>query len=154
MTPEQASSGQAYGASVRPPDETTPERAERILRLLRNSYPGKRCYDIDGRGLHFVCEVDPAAEHPGYDKAVEVIISSNPHKHKRTTQRYTLLSGSLELHLNDASILLRTGDTYIVKPETVHWATSDDEALVEICSRPGWTPEDHLHVHPPERPST
>jgi mannose-6-phosphate isomerase-like protein (cupin superfamily) len=135
-------------------NETRTERAERILRLLRSSYPGKRCYDIDGRGMHFVCEVEPAAEHPGYDKAVEVIISSTPHKHKQTTQRYKVLSGTLELHVDDASILLRQGDAYTVRPEAAHWATSDDEAVVEICSKPGWTPEDHLRVSQPERTST
>jgi hypothetical protein len=86
--------------------ETTTERAERILGALRSAYPGKRCYDIDGRALHFVCEVEPVLDHPGYDKAVEVIISSSPHKHTRTTQRYTVLSGILELHLDDASVRL------------------------------------------------
>lgn len=132
-------------------DETTTDRAARILGVLHSAYPGKRCYDIDGRAMHFVCEVEPVADHPGYDKAVEVIISSSPHKHKRTTQRYTVLSGNLELHFNDASIRLRPGDTYIVQPQVVHWATSDDEAVVEIYSTPGWTPEDHLTVSEPER---
>ena len=93
-------------------NETATQRADRILRLLRSSYPGKHCYDVDGRGMHFVCEVEPVAEHPGYDKAVEVIIRSTPHKHERTTQRYRVLSGTLELHVNDASILLQAGDTY------------------------------------------
>lgn len=131
--------------------ETTTERAARILGVLRSAYPGKRCYDIDGRAMHFVCEVEPGADHPGYDKAVEVIISSSPHKHKRTTQRYVVLSGTLELHLNDASIRLRPGDTYTVQPEIVHWGKSNDEAVVEIYSTPGWTAEDHLTASEPER---
>ena len=126
--------------------ETAEQRSDRILRLLTSSYPGRRCYDINGHGTHFVCELELAADHPEYDLALEVIISSNPHKHKRATQQYKVLTGTLELHVDDASILLHEGDAYTVKPEAVHWATSEDEALVEIRSTPGWTPEDHLRV--------
>lgn len=128
------------------PDETATQRADRILSMLRSSYPGKRCYDVDGRGMHFVCEVEPVADDSGYDRAVEVIISSTPHMHLRTTQRYMVLKGTLELHVNDASILLQESDTYTVNPQAAHWATSEDEAVVEICSKPGWAPEDHLHL--------
>src|SRR5690349_20640534 len=99
-------------------DETPALRADRILSRLRSSYPGKRCYDVDGRATHFVCEVEPVDEQSGYDKAVEVIITSSPHKHERTPQRYKVLKGTLELHLNAASILLHKGDTYTVEPET------------------------------------
>src|SRR2546422_8697874 len=126
--------------------ETAEQRSDRILRLLTSSYPGRRCYDINGHGTHFVCELEPAADHPEYDLALEVIISSNPHKHKRATQRYKVLTGTLELHVDGASILLHEGDAYTVKPQAVHCATSEDEALVEIRSTPGWTPEDHLRV--------
>jgi quercetin dioxygenase-like cupin family protein len=125
-------------------DETEAERSDRILRLLRTSYPGKRCYDVDGH--------EPADEESGYDKAVEVIITSAPHRHERTTQRYTVLAGTLELHVNDASILLHEGDTYTIEPKTAHWATSEDEAVVEICSKPGWTVDDHLHWRQPNAP--
>jgi mannose-6-phosphate isomerase-like protein (cupin superfamily) len=104
--------------------------------------------------MHFVCEVEPVVEHPGYDKAVEVIISSTPHKHERTTQQYRVLSGTLELHIDDASIVLDEADTYTINPETAHWATSEDEAVVEIYSEPGWTPEDHQHVRQTGRTST
>jgi hypothetical protein len=40
-------------------DKTVTRRADRILGMLRSSYPGKRCYDADGGGMHFVCEVEP-----------------------------------------------------------------------------------------------
>jgi mannose-6-phosphate isomerase-like protein (cupin superfamily) len=96
--------------------------------------------------MHFVCELEPVADHSGYDRAVEVIIATAPHKHKRTTQRYTVLRETLELHVNDASILLREGDTYTIELQAAHWATSEDQAVVEICSKPAWTPEDHLHL--------
>jgi mannose-6-phosphate isomerase-like protein (cupin superfamily) len=144
--------GNTYGVVRLMPGETAAERADRILRVLRSSFPGKSCYEVDGRGVHFVCEVEPVDKDSGWDKAVEVIISSTPRKHEHTTQRYRVLAGTLELHVNDASILLREGETYFVEPKTAHWATSEDEAVVEIRSRPGWTADDHHDLPPPRAP--
>ena len=126
--------------------ETPAQRSLRILTQLNEKYPGKAAYDLDGRGLHFVCEVEPVTEHPEYDRAVEVMISTRPHKHLKMTQYYTVLSGRIELHLGDEIIQLNAGDKYIIKPGTVHWARSDNEAWVELYSEPGWTKEDHLIV--------
>lgn len=125
--------------------ESKEERSKRIISFLNEKYPGKDAYDLDGRGLHFVCEVEPVSEHPEYDRAVEVIIDSRPHKHLKMTQTYTIHSGSLELHVGDKEVHLNTGDTYVVEPGNVHWAKSD-EAVVEIYSEPGWTKEDHIVV--------
>jgi mannose-6-phosphate isomerase-like protein (cupin superfamily) len=125
-------------------NETIEERSKRILALLRNKYPEKESYDLDGRGMHFVCELEPVKDHPEYDRAMEVIISSKPHKHLKMTQDYTVLSGHLELHIGNETILLNPGDKYVVKPNNVHWAKSNDECLVEIYSEPGWTKEDHI----------
>jgi len=117
--------------------ESPKDRIARILNLLASKYPGKKSFDLDGRGLHFVCEVEPTQDHPEFDRAVEVIISSKPHKHNKMTQNYTILKGSLELH---------RGDKYTIEPHNVHWAKSDDECWVEIYSKPGWTQEDHIVV--------
>lgn len=43
-------------------------------------------------------------------------------------------------------INLRKGDQYVITPGRIHWATSQDEALVELYSVPGWTKEDHIVV--------
>jgi mannose-6-phosphate isomerase-like protein (cupin superfamily) len=126
--------------------ETTQERSERILRSLKNEFPGVECYDLDGRGLHFVCETEPVSEHPAYDAAVEVIIESKPHKHIKMTQRYTVLSGELELHIDDETVFLSKGDSYVITSNQVHWAKSNNEAKVELYSVPGWTKEDHIAV--------
>lgn len=127
-------------------EETTEQRVERVLKLLKEKYPGKDCYDLDGRGLHFVCEVEPVSDHPEYDTAVEVIIKSKAHKHLKMTQRYTVLSGSMELHVDDEVIRLDKGDKYVIARGKVHWATSDGKSLVELHSVPGWTKEDHIVV--------
>ena len=126
--------------------ESSQQRAERIINSLKLKYPGKDSFDLDGRGMHFVCEVEPTQLHPEFDRAIEVILSSKPHKHLKMTQYYTLLEGSLELHVGDSTTLLKAGDTYIIKPNTVHWAKSDDECWVQILSKPGWTKEDHITV--------
>jgi mannose-6-phosphate isomerase-like protein (cupin superfamily) len=128
------------------PDETTEERSNRILKVLNGKYPGKESYDLDGRGLHFVCEVEPVSEHPEYDTAVEVIIKSKPHKHMKMVQRYIVLSGSMDLRVEDKEIHLSKGDQYVITPGKVHWATSDGRSLVELYSVPGWTKEDHIVV--------
>lgn len=124
--------------------ETNQQRTERILRQLKEKYPNSESYDLDGRGLHFVCEVEPVKDHSEYDRAVEVIIASKPHKHLRMTQHYKVYSGTLHLHVDDKIVVLSTGDTYVIKPGVVHWATSDDECWVELYSEPGWTKDDHI----------
>lgn len=127
--------------------ETTSERSVRIIAELNAKYPGKKSYDLDDRGEHFVCEVEPVDEHPEYDRAVEVIISTKPHKHLKMTQTYTVLSGMLKLHAGEKTILLNTGDSYIVEPGNVHFAEGDAKTWVDIYSTPGWTKEDHIPVN-------
>ena len=129
-------------------NKTLEQRSERILAQLRMKYPEKKSYDLDGRGMHFVCEVEPVEDHPESDRAVEVIIFSKPHKHIKMTQHYTVLSGNLEFHVGNDIMMLHPGDTYVVKPNNVHWAKSSDECCVELYSEPGWTKEDHILVNP------
>jgi mannose-6-phosphate isomerase-like protein (cupin superfamily) len=124
--------------------ETIEKRSKRILGLLNEKYPDAKAYDLDGRGMHFVCEVEPVSEHPEYDRAVEVIISSRPHKHLKMTQWYTILQGTLELHRDKKVETLNTGDKTTILPGEVHWAESDGACWVEILSKPGWTAADHI----------
>lgn len=127
-------------------EETIQEKSDRIIKMLHKKYPGKECYDLDGRGLHFVCEVEQVGEHSDYDTAVEVIVRSKPHKYLKMVQRYRILSGDMDLHIDDEVIHLSKGDTYVITPGKVHWATSNDETLAELYSVPGWTKEDHIVV--------
>jgi len=127
--------------------ETAKERSERILSQLNKKYPSSKTYDMSQTGQHFVCEVEPVVDHPEYDRAVEVIIKSKPHKHYKMVQRYSIISGTLELHDGEKTVILNKGDQYIVNPGNIHWAKSDDECWVEIFSEPGWTKEDHILVN-------
>ncbi len=117
-----------------------------IIDKLKSKYPWKEAFDLDGRWLHFVCEVEPTINHPEYDRAIEVIISSKPHKHLKATQYYTIISGTLKLYLDKKEIILNSWDKFTIEPNTVHWATSDNECWIEILSKPGWTKEDHIPV--------
>ena len=121
-------------------------RSKRILKELSLKYPNTSVYDLDGRGLHFLSEVEPVSEHSEYDKAVEVIIDSKPHKHLKMTQHYTIITGSMELHIGDKVVILKNGDKYTIDPNQIHWAKSNGECWVEIYSTPGWTKEDHILV--------
>lgn len=125
--------------------ETLQQRSERIINQLSEQYPNKPTYDLDGRGLHFVCEIEPVTEHPEYDKAVEVIIDSKPHKHIKMTQYYTILKGNMELHYKDEIINLKEGEKYTIEPNNIHWAKGD-ECWVQIHSTPGWTKADHIII--------
>lgn len=126
--------------------ETSEERSKRILHELRRRYPNAKALDLDGSGNHFVSEIEPASEHPEWDRAIEVIFKSQPHKHLKMTQTYKILEGELTLHIEDEDVALKTGDTYVVKPNLVHWAESPTGCWLEIYSEPGWTAEDHIRV--------
>jgi len=126
--------------------ETVEQRKERIMKELQAEYPGKEVFDLNGNGLHFVCVVEPTEEHPEYDRAVEVMIKSRPHKHHKMKQVYTIIKGHLRLHLSKKIIEMKLGDTQTILPGEVHWAESEDECWDELYSTPGWTPEDHVPV--------
>jgi mannose-6-phosphate isomerase-like protein (cupin superfamily) len=126
--------------------ETQEQQSKRILDKLNLRYPGKNAYDLSGKGIHFVCEIEPVKDHPEYDKAVEVILTSEPHKHLKMTQVYKVLEGSLTLHSDDKTILLNKDDQYVIEPGKIHWAEGNELTLVEIYSTPGWTKEDHIKV--------
>lgn len=126
--------------------ETTEQRLERILGLLKEKFPTANAFAMDKDANHFVSEVEPTEEHPEYDKAIEVIIKSKSHKHLKMTQDYKVLSGSLKLTVNGKTVVLNPNDTFTVLPGTIHSAESDNEAWVEIVSHPGWTKEDHIPV--------
>lgn len=119
------------------------DQAKRIIKELQEKYPGAKVFDLDGAGQHFVAEVEPSEDHPKYDRAIEVILKSKPHKHLKTTQKFTVIAGSLQLHVDDQVVTLNAGNSYTVPPGTVHWAESSEKNLVEIYSTPGWTEEDH-----------
>src|SRR3989344_5921273 len=113
----------------------SPQRAERILNQLKEKYSGKSTFDVDGEGgMHFACEIEPTEGHAAYDRCIEVVIKSKPHKHLKMTQHYTILSGTLELHVDKKVVMLKPGNKYTIYPGEVHWAKSEGECWMEIYS--------------------
>lgn len=125
-------------------EETPDQKTARIIGDLNAKYPGKKCFDVDGRGTHFVCEVEPAFEHPEYDKSAEIIILSRAHKFENSAQTYTVLRGSLELHVGEDVLVLDEGNSYEIAAGITRWAQSENECLVEIISKPGKTEADRV----------
>lgn len=125
-------------------EETPNQRGQRILNRLKSEYPGKNCFDVDGRNMHFVCEVEPASEHPEYDKTIEVIILSRAHKYENSSQTYRVISGSLDLNIGEDSLALDEGNQYEIPKGITQWAQSENEALVEIISKPGRSEADRV----------
>lgn len=117
-----------------------------IIHKLQQQYPGKAVIDLNGDGKHMVCEIEPTSDHPEYDRAIEVIIASKPHKHNYTKQIYTILTWHLDLYVDQDQIFLSPWDTHTIDPWQVHRASSEDQCIVEIHSTPWRTPDDHIPV--------
>ena len=86
----------------------------------------------------FVCELDDDGR-----QAIAVIKESEPHYHRQTREIYTVLRGTLRLHLGDATLFLQEGDRHEIPLNTVHWAEGD-WAWVQVDCTPGWTQTDHI----------
>ena len=114
------------------------------LEFLMHVYPGKKITklpEIDPTEI--ICEVEPSYEHSDYSVAVACILKYAPHFHKLSTETYLVLKGELKIHIDDKVLIMNDGDTCTVNPHKVHWAEGDF-TLVQVTSRPGWAPEDHI----------
>lgn len=101
----------------------------------RVEVPGETIFEIvtEGDGVDFgVAEVE--------------IIDSLAHFHKETREVYILLSGKLEIRLNDKTVVLENyGETVTIPQNVVHSAKSlgYGPAGVLIVTMPAWTQADH-----------
>lgn len=122
---------------------------EAVERRLQTEYLGKKIVKLpEDNPTEIVCEVEPASEHPDYSVAVAIIDESASHIHQRSTETYEVLEGKANLIVEGRSVEMKPGQTYSIKPGTLHWATADS-AWVKITSHPGWTEDDHLvRVYP------
>lgn len=117
-----------------------------VVKELVRRYPGKKIVkNNNDNPTEIICEVESSSEHPEYSKTISVIDKSAVHFHKLATETYKAMKGELSIFPNGKQTVLKTGEKYQIKPWTIHWAEGN-ETWVEICSTPGWTPDDYTLV--------
>lgn len=121
---------------------------EKIIKKLKTKYPKKNIVqnkDEKGEITEIVCEIEPTADHSDWSKAIVVLNKSMPHKHKITTEEYIVKKGVLKLFINGEPILLKEGESYVVRAGNIHNAIGK-ETWFECISKPGWRVEDFIAV--------
>ena len=120
--------------------------ADEVMEYFRATYPGSNIVAMpEGNPTEIICEVDPTVDHADHNTAVAAIKVSTPHYHKKAVETYKVLRGDLKLFVGNQKLALKAGEQHTIEPGQVHHAEGDF-ALVEVISRPGWTPEDHILV--------
>lgn len=119
---------------------------KKIIRQLREEFPGSRIIrnkDKNGATIELICEIEPSTEHPEYSIAIAVVDIIQPHKHLHSKEDYKILKGKLQFYQNYQELNLKEGDAVHIAPGTLHWGNGQ-EVWLEVTSRPGWTPHDHI----------
>jgi len=145
----------------------TPAQVESITADFKRKYPGKNVVvnkDKWGRVIEIICEVEPSSEHPEYSLAIVAAKHIAPHYHKKSTEEYKILEGSLALYKNGEIVRLSPGDKAVIKPYEVHGGeavgagttvsfangfmanSTIDFVLFEAHSSPGGQFEDHIII--------
>lgn len=117
---------------------------QEVLAYFAEKYPGKNIVKLpEENPQEIICEIDPTANHPGYNVAIAAIKQSVPHHHDHAVEMYEVIKGALVLTVDEDTVHLSEGDTFTVFPPQVHSAKGDF-TLVKVRSEPGWTAEDHV----------
>ncbi|HEX7017691.1 MAG TPA: cupin domain-containing protein [Patescibacteria group bacterium] len=116
----------------------------KIKKELQEKYPGKNIIALPKENpAEVICEVEPTTEHQEYSLAVAIIDRSEPHFHQITTETYKITKGELDLIVDGTMHHLSEGDSYVIKPGSIHQALGN-ETWIECKTEPGWKPEDHI----------
>jgi len=119
---------------------------EKIIQKLSKKYPGKDIFNNnEERPTEIICEIDPTINHPEYSIAIAIIDKSIPHYHKKITEVYELLKGSLVINIDGQDYKLQQGDKLTIEPGKHHFAIGN-ETWVKVYSESGWTLEDHILI--------
>ena len=113
------------------------EQIARIRDELLREYPGAQIKVAPDRA-EMVAEIEPK-------RAVAVIERSQPHFHRKMTEVYRVLRGTLYVACGGEGYVLGPGDSLKIAPGKVHYARgADGVAWLEVISDPPWSPDDHL----------
>ena len=115
----------------------TADEVERIRAELLREYPGSQVKVTDDRA-EMIAEISPG-------RAVAVIERSLPHFHRRMTEIYKVLRGTLYVACGGSGHVLGVGDALTIEPGQIHHARgAGAPAWIEVLSQPAWTADDHL----------
>ena len=123
---------------------------KRVRKNLKEKYPDKVIIENkneEGVTTEIICENEPTSDHPEYSIAIAVIDSSTLHYHKKVTETYKVLKGTLTVFKTNEEVKLEEGDELIIKPGEIH-SNLGDETWVECRSKPGWEIDDYINLEP------
>jgi mannose-6-phosphate isomerase-like protein (cupin superfamily) len=121
-----------------------------VIKQLKKEYPGKVIIENknkDGVTTEIICEIEKTSDHPEYSVAVAVIDSSILHYHKKITETYKVLKGTLTVFKTNEEVKLEKGDELIIKPGEIH-SNLGNESWIECVSNPGWEIDDYIKLDP------
>ena len=113
------------------------DQIEQIRAELLRDYPGAVIF-VASDGAEMVAEVEPK-------RAVAVIERSQAHFHRKMTETYRVLRGTLLVACGGEGHVLGPGESLTIEPGKLHYARgANGPAWLEVLSEPAWTVEDHL----------
>ncbi len=116
------------------------------IKQLKKKYPGKAVFaDTECGAAEVIAEIEPTTDHPEYSHAVAVAGTSRAHYHTELVETYTPITGDLTVYVDNEKHIVRQGDSITINPGQVHWAEGD-AVWFDVLSKPGWTPDDHIHT--------
>jgi mannose-6-phosphate isomerase-like protein (cupin superfamily) len=118
----------------------------RVISELEIRYPGKRVLVNDSENpTEVICEVEPASKNPSRSVAIAVLDATFQHFHRKTTEVYKVIKGTLTINKAGKEYVLKKGDSVKINPLEHHTAEGH-ETWVEVTSTPAWTSKDHILV--------
>lgn len=123
---------------------------KQVIKQLKQKYPNKVIIenkDNEGVTTEIICEIKQTSDHPEYSVAIAVIDFSTLHYHKKITETYKVLEGTLTVFKTNEEIKLEEGDELIIKPGEIH-SNLGNETWIECTSKPGWEIDDYINLEP------
>lgn len=114
-----------------------------VIEELKKKYPGKKILLNNRQNCtEILCEIEPTVAHPGRSVAIAIIDKTIAHYHDTSEETYKVLKGVLSLIVNKEKLVLNEGQSFVIKPGSIHEAKGD-ETWVQVTSKPGWKQKDH-----------
>ena len=120
--------------------------ANQVTNQLYKKYPGKKIIKLPpDHPTEILCEIDPTSKHPRFSITIAIIDKSLPHFHRKTTEIYQVIKGSLTLEIEDKKYYLKEGQQKTIKPNQIHSAKGK-QTWIKVTSHPGWSGKDQVFI--------